>query len=202
MLSLIKELPDWALGSALAAGLWTGVCYTVLATRALEAEARERLAPACLSLLDADEEARIDAARAEHAEAQARTRAALDKARRKLVAAEQLDGLMEESGLGALFGGLGVAVPATAQSVEVLRARIAAAERQLTLPPDLAGVSLPSAEKARLCRCAALDALAGQRTTTALSLAAFRLIGPAELGAVTGSVRGIVRSGVCQGAAQ
>ncbi|MEM1346635.1 MAG: hypothetical protein AAGI34_18910 [Pseudomonadota bacterium] len=202
MLSLIKELPDWALGSALAAGLWTGVCYTVLAPRALEAEARERLAPACLSLLDANEGGRIDAARAEHAEVQARTRAALDKARRKLAAAEQVTNLMEESGLGALFGGLGVAVPTTGPSLETLRTRIAAAEQQLALPSDLAGVSLPSTEKARLCRCAALDALAGHRTATALSLAAFRLIGPAELGAVTGSVRGIVRSGVCQGAAQ
>lgn len=207
MIGLIKDLPDWMMGAALAGGAWFAAAYSFLAPRAMEDALQGDVYPACIAQLDAEQTIALDEAvksatrEAEYArdEALRAVRARLSvlaEVEKELSAYEMVRKLYGDSGLGMLVPMPDIKLPSRAeieQEQSALRQKIAA----IDLPITISYPRVPTAALMKTCACAAATAVAGKRTSYALSLASFKLISPAEVSGVKGAVFDALKTDVC-----
>lgn len=193
MIGWIKDLPDWTIGLALGGAAWFSVGYAVLAPRAMENDLVRDVYPACLSQLESEQANAIEQATQqkerdiENRRAEA-TRILKIRQRELREAKTQIDlygsitRTFNESGLGAIVPNVlpKVDVPSRGQ-VERLEREVAEKLKAINLPVEISFPRAPSEDLMKTCACAGIQAVAGQRTNYAISVASFRLISPAEI---------------------
>lgn len=198
MLSIVRDLPDGAIGLAIAGVFHFGFCYTVLAPRAMEAQLQSEVTPVCTASLSAEQDRAL--AEAEQNDAQARSRAQLELGRleTQLNAFEQVAGLYEQSGMNDLFGAFGVSTQSVSGAeIDAIRARAEGMRAILDRSPDFSHLQASAGELLQTCSCAALHAAAGKRTGYAVSLATFRLVQPDDVLGVTDATMRAVGNSAC-----
>lgn len=207
MISLLKDLPDWMMGTALAGTTWFATAYGFLAPRAMDDALQADVYPACIEKLDAEQTVALDEALKEATREAEYARDAvlrsvgvrlseLAELERELTAYELMVETYRRSGLGKLFPLPDVDLPSRDQ----IGAQKAALEQELAaldVPLNISFPRVPKAELMKTCLCAGASAVAGKRTSYAISLASFRIISPAEVSGVKGAVMDALKTDVC-----
>lgn len=198
MLSMVRDLPDGAVGLAIAGTLHFGLCYGVLAPRAMEAHLSAEVTPICTAALSAEQDRALEDAQEEYSQVRLRAQTELGRAETQLNALEQVTSVYEQSGLNDLFGALGVPTQSISNGdLDALRAQADRMRSILQSTPDFSHLTANAGQLMQTCRCAALQAAMGQRTSYAVSLATFRLVQPAEVAGVTDATLQAVGGSVC-----
>ena len=198
MMSVVRDLPDGTFGLILAGACHFAVCYTVLAPRAMEAHLNAEVTPICTATLAAEQNRALENAREEDSRARLRTQRELGRVETQLNALEQVTSVYEQSGLNDLFGALGVPTQSISNGdLAALRAQADQMRSVLQSVPDFSHLTASAGQLLQTCSCAAFQAVAGQRTSYAISLATFRLIEPAEVVGVTDATLRAVGGSSC-----
>lgn len=205
MLSILKDMPDWMVGTMMAGGAWFGICHSVLAERAMGDDIDQRVTPSCVATLRAEEAKAIDA-RVERLTKNAmrdleRQRDGLVSEDNRLLeqeqeirAVNQSIELMNKSPLGQLMH-----FPDMGLNPEMIARRRASIQRQITalklptfdIPP------VPDAAVLKTCACATADAMGSKQSAYAISLATFRIWNPEEIKTFGADVTKSLSTDVC-----
>lgn len=207
MISFLKDLPDWMMGTALAGSAWFAAAYGVLTPRAMENGLQAEVYPACMAQLEAEQTAALEGKtkvatrEAEYARDEAlsaiRTRLSdLAELEQKVSAYELVLKTYRESGLGMLVPLPDMAMPSR-EEIEAQKKDLLKKAAAIDLPVAISFPPAPSSALMKTCACAAATAIAGKRTSYAISLASFRLVSPAEVSGVKGAVMGALKTDVC-----
>ncbi len=192
MMNGLHNLPDWMIGTSIAALAWFGLCYVELAPRALANEVEENTVPLCVEQLELDQSrtlSRLYDDRTRERESrteqiQNKIRIASDRLRQMRGAVDtwnDYQDMLNQSGLSMFIPTPQGAVP-TQSELNAAQEEIDAARNVLANLPEITLPQMPSSEVAAICSCAALQAFAGERKNYALSLASFRLLSPSDVG--------------------
>jgi len=196
MITILKELPDWMMGTMLAGAGWFSVSYTVLAERALQQQVSEEIIPQCTLQLEGEQDIAVREtlsrlqekaryARETTIDRLKRRRANLNQQLNKIQAARLVYDQYNRTGLGEVLRSTGMmpampALPATGPihaELKSIRTEIA----RLAIPDTITIPKVPAQKLASACLCAASDVVAGKKTATAISMASFRVINPDAL---------------------
>ena len=191
MMKILRDMPDWMTGAAVAGLGWFGVCYTALAPRAMDGVVETEIIPSCTSALAQEQDAAL---------AQAEKRALSEREQtvqrlQRSIAAKRGDLRLHDyarseyervnRALGGIVDmGLFPDLTQTLMSDEEVRDTKAALERQTAQLNNLPAIELPRVDAAGLaqtCGCAAAGVMNSARTEYAVSLASFRLVTPDEI---------------------
>jgi hypothetical protein len=206
MISFLKDLPDWMMGTALAGSAWFAAAYGVLTPRAMENDLQAEVYPACMEQLEAEQTAALEdktkaaTREAEYARDEAlsaiRTRLSeLMQIENELAAATAVKDMLDRTGLPDILGLPEIALPSR-EEIEAEKAKLLQKAAAIDLPVAISFPPAPSSALMKTCACAAATAIAGKRTSYAISLASFRLISPAEVSGVKGAVMGALKTDV------
>lgn len=190
MMNIIRDMPDWMTGTAIAGLGWFGFCYSTLTERKMEEEVRTNVMPACIKQLEAEQEKFL-------------TRLTRDASERRKIEVGRLQDRIRsrENRLSEIIGDkelyaqthdsvcrqLGafcVVLPDYSgvlpgkEEIQKAKAEIASLRAELDAIPPIILPRAPQSELLSTCTCAAIQSLAGKRTDYALSLASFRLFSP------------------------
>jgi hypothetical protein len=207
MISFLKDLPDWMMGTALAGSAWFAAAYSVLTPRAMENDLQAEVYPACMAQLEAEQTAALeDKTKAATREAEYARDEALSAIRsrlsdladveQKVIAYELLVETYRKTGLEILIPLPDIPMPSREQ-IETQRRELQRKLTAIDLPVAISFPPAPSSALMKTCACAAATAIAGKRTSYAISLASFRLVSPAEVSGVKGAVMGALKTDVC-----
>lgn len=186
MLSFFRDLPDGALGLMVALALHFGLCYVVLAPRAMEAQLESEVTPVCTASLSAEQDRALSEAQQEDAQTRSRARLELGRLETQLNAFQQVSDLYRQSGINDLLGSFGVSTQTvSSEEIAALRRQAEGLRSILNRAPDFSALQASATELLQTCTCAALQAAAGKRTSYAISLATFRLVEPDDVSGVT-----------------
>ncbi len=206
MVGLVRDLPDWAVGILIACLGWFMAAY-MLAPRAMEAEASEKVVPSCLEKLEAEQE-RALAEATERAEEErnskiselkrliARKESSLREVEALVSQYRQMSGLLRQNGLGFVMPDVSGSLP-TQEELDALRAEVRDAKRILANIPEINLPRMPSGELMETCTCAAMETLGSRRTAYAVYLASFRQIAPQSMSNIKSDVANILRWDAC-----
>ncbi|MEM9840247.1 MAG: hypothetical protein AAF830_13970 [Pseudomonadota bacterium] len=206
MLSIIRDLPDWVSGSAVAVGVWGVICYSTLAPRVLEQEIDTKVTPSCVAALRTQEKGAIDAKIARMKEAAeydlAQERRRLESEDRRLAsvfaeakAVEMATEMFNDSALGQLID-IPTIPSIGSEAVEKKRSAIRDELSGLKLP-EFHILPVPDAEVLNTCACATADAIGGQQTAIAIHLASFRIWTPDEIKTLGSDVTKVLAGNQC-----
>ncbi|MEM8773149.1 MAG: hypothetical protein AAGD92_16005 [Pseudomonadota bacterium] len=207
MINILRELPDWAFGTALAGTGWLAVCYGVLADRALDDHLQSDLAPACFATLKADQDETLVAAeerlRAKARRERRQLRKKIEHKRAELRELEIQHALYqtlkqqyERSNLSEIIP---IPLPEMVSPAELenLRAIIARAEKILKEPVTVTLPRMADEEIRTQCLCAAIARLGDAKAQQALSLASFRLVPITQVTAAKTALANAVQINAC-----
>ena len=191
MMSLIRELPEWASGLLTAAAIWLAIVYTTLTPRVVEAEIKNNLMPQCVRQLEQEQSSflrrltreRKDERGQKIEQAKRHIRIQAQELKKMHAAREAYDLLKkvyDDSGLSALIPVPTAGFP-TDEEIANIKQDIQSAKVFLQSLPPISVPSAPRGELVKLCSCAALSNMASKRTDFTISLASFRMITPEGL---------------------
>jgi len=210
MLQLLRELPDWALGLGTGVIAWYGLAYTVLAERALERDVKEKATPTCLSQLQSDQN-KTRARVKEHRTAilTEKKLTALNALRGeltqlkalslKLELVEQANDIVKDTAIGNM---LKTYMPmAQIPSTDEIAKRSEQLEKTISEWENVSiNLTFPEASLEQIqatCSCAITQAIVGEKTNYAISLASFRIIAPTEISNIKNSVADVLNVKGC-----
>ncbi len=209
MIGWIKELPEPLVGAVIGGAAWFGIGYAVLAPRAMENDLVRDVYPACMEQLEAEQTRAIDKAterkrsNVENARAEKRRelltrQAELGEVEKQLEIYQSMKGALDSSGLGVFTPNIlpPVELPSPAD-VERMQKNVAQGLAALQLPIEVSFPRVPSEEVMKTCMCAGLQAVAGERTNYAISMASFRLVSPTGISSVKQGVAETLRMKSC-----
>ncbi|MEL7202115.1 MAG: hypothetical protein AAGK25_11020 [Pseudomonadota bacterium] len=195
MYQLMKDVPDWIMGTAIAGAAWFGVSYGVLAPRAMERDKVQEIIPECALELDQKQNIHVadalakakEAARYAKEETARKLRLRKNALEAKLAEAEafaQVNRINQQSGLSDLMGALRMPMAFPSFDVDEIRSELGSVRHQLRnlrLPETISIPKAPRLELVQSCVCAAGEAIAGKRTAYTISMASFKTITPDKL---------------------
>ena len=207
MIGWMKDLPDPVVGCLAAGGAWFGVSYALLAERAMNNDLEQDVYPVCIAQLDEEQTIAIDEAverateKAKYARKEAMRQLRirqdeLSEAKTKLSYYEEMKRAYRNSGLGAFMKVPNIDVPSVAE-VEEMQRDVTARIQTLNVPINISYPRIPKPELLKRCACAAAMAVAGKRTSYAISMASFRLVSPAEISNLKSDVSNAVKLDIC-----
>lgn len=207
MISLLKDLPDWMMGTALAGTTWFAAAYGFLAPRAMDDALQEDVYPACVERLNTEQTVALDEAlkTATHEAGYARDEALrsiraglseLEELKRERTAYELTVKIFRDSGLQRLIPLPEVDLP-THEQINAQWAALQQKMAALNAPLKISFPRVPKPELMKTCLCAGASAVAGKRTSYAISLASFRIISPEEVTGVKGAVMDALKTDIC-----
>lgn len=188
-LSLIREIPDWGIGTITGMGMWGFFAFNTLAPRAMENDQQQEIIPACFAQLRQDEGQAIDhhitkltrEARREMDYRRTRIEDELDEALEELAEIEVTGMAIEHYNSTPLA--MLAPLPDFNLSADPLKKRIAAFEEEIASlrVPDFEVPKAPSSEVMEACGCSVSIAFGGAQMAYGLSLASFRIWTPEEM---------------------
>lgn len=204
----ITDLPDFAVGGVMAASVWFGACYAVLAPRAMDNDLETDIYPACKAQLGDEQDKRIETAvKRLREDAEDAKSYAVNEIERKLRDLQQSK--IELEGYEILrktYCGTGICdlipmtMPDLGYSMDDLvrrEKRLLARLSEVNIPVNISLPKVPSAALLERCTCAAQTLLTGKRTDYAMSLASFRMIDPKSITGFKSSVAKVAKTDTC-----
>lgn len=211
MYQLLKDVPDWMMGTMLAGAAWYGVSYTVLAPRAMERDKVQEIVPECALQLDGEQDIYVTDAlkRAKEAAQYAREESIrnfrvrqnqLRSSMGEMMAIDQLNQVYDNSGLGDLLDSFGMRPNIPVPDVSDIQREIndiSGRIRALNVPEKITIPKAPRLELIKSCACAAGEAIAGKRSAYTISMASFRTVRPEKLITLKSDVTNVLNANTC-----